>query len=111
MPERYDIREYLTQDGRCPFQEWLTQLRDRRARARIRTRLDRVALGHLGDCKAVGEGVQELRIFYGPGYRVYFALDGDTVVLLLCGGTKATQSRDIQTARTYWRDYRSRDDA
>ena len=110
MPERYQIREYLTGDGRCPFQEWLTGLRDRQARARIRARLDRVALGNLGDCKGVGEGVQELRIFHGPGYRVYFGLDGDTVVLLLCGGSKDTQARDIQTAQRYWRDYRSRDD-
>ena len=110
MPEAYEIREYLTSDGRSPFSEWLNKLRDRQARARIRTRLDRLVLGNLGDCASVGESVHELRIFYGPGYRVYFGLEGNTVVLLLCGGTKASQRRDIQTAKTYWNDYRSRDD-
>jgi putative addiction module killer protein/probable addiction module antidote protein len=85
-PERYEIREYLTEDGRSPFAAWLNALRDRRARARIDTRLARVRLGNLGDYAAVGEGVHELRIFYGPGYRVYFGFESSTVVALLCGG-------------------------
>lgn len=71
-------------------------------------RLDRVSLGNFGDCRNVGEGVQELRVDYGPGYRVYFGQEGTTIVLLLCGGDKGTQTRDIQIAQVYWREYRRR---
>ena len=109
-PERYEIREYLTADGHSPFATWLHALRDRRARARIDTRLARVRLGNLGDYAPVGEGVHELRMFSGPGYRVYFGFESNTVVVVLCGGTKASQRRDIATAKAYWNDYRSRDD-
>lgn len=110
MPETYQIREYLTSDGNSPFAEWLDRLRDIRAKARIRTRLDRARLGNLGDHHSVGEGVSELRIFYGSGYRIYYGLDRGVIILLLCGGTKASQSRDITAAKAYWRDYRSRSD-
>lgn len=106
----YELREYITSAGRSPFAHWLEGLRDRRARARIGTRLARVRLGNLGDYEAVGDGVYERRIFYGPGYRVYFAFEVHRVVLLLAGGTKATQRRDITTAKSYWADYRSRAD-
>ncbi|HJZ39539.1 MAG TPA: type II toxin-antitoxin system RelE/ParE family toxin, partial [Bacteroidales bacterium] len=83
MQEHYQIREYLTEDGRSPFSEWLNKLRDIRARARIRTRLDRVSLGNMGDYAAAGDGIYELRIFYGPGYRVYYGItENNTVVLL-----------------------------
>ena len=80
------------------FTAWLTGLRDGRARARIQARIDRAKLGNLGDVKPVGEGVSEMRIGYGPGYRVYFVQRGATVVILLCGGDKATQSADIARA-------------
>lgn len=103
------LEVYLDRRGRAPFSEWLRALKDRGARARIRVRLDRLSLGNLGDCKAVGEGVSELRIDYGPGYRVYFAEAAGRIVLLLCGGDKRTQERDIERARGYWTDYRSRD--
>jgi putative addiction module killer protein len=103
-----ELRIYVTEDGREPFSEWLASLRDIKARAKIRVRLDRVSLGNLGDCHGVGEGVQELRIDYGPAYRVYLAQEGATVVLLLCGGDKSTQSKDIDTAKRYWNDYRRR---
>jgi putative addiction module killer protein len=102
------VREYLTADGRSPFNDWLLSLRDLKARARIRTRLDRVSLGNLGDSASVGEGVFELRLFYGPGYRVYYGLRDVNKVLLLFGGTKGTQQRDIRTAKAYWSDYRRR---
>ena len=91
-----------------PFREWLHSLRDVQGRSRIRVRLNRVRLGNLGDCKSVGEGVMEFRLDFGPGYRVYFGQAGDTLVILLCGGDKRTQSRDIATAKEYWQSYKRR---
>ncbi len=102
------LREYVTPDGKNPFREWLHTLRDVGARAKVRVRLNRVRLGNFGDAKAVGGGVSELRIPYGPGYRVYFARAGDTIVLLLCGGDKSSQKRAIGTAKEYWLDYQRR---
>jgi putative addiction module killer protein len=99
------IERYITPDGRVPFSEWLDSLRDRRARVRIKLRLDRIEQGNLGDYRSVGEGVYELRINYGPGYRVYFGQVGSTIVLLLCGGDKSTQEQDIRKAQEYWEDY------
>lgn len=81
-----------------PFEQWLKGLRDRRAAARVQVRLDRLALGNFGDAKAVGGGVSELRIDYGPGYRLYFMRSGQMVVVMLCGGDKASQKRDIESA-------------
>ena len=81
------------------FANWFDSLRDRRAKARIQTRIDRLALGHFGDVAPVGEGVSELRIFYGPGYRVYFVKRGPAVVILLSGGGKNTQDTDIVKAK------------
>lgn len=81
------------------FERWLTGLRDRRAVARIRSRIDRLQVGLLGDVKPVGEGVSELRIDYGPGYRIYFVQRGDELVILLAGGDKRSQMRDIEKAR------------
>ena len=80
------------------YAEWFSSLRDRQAKARIDIRIRRLSLGNPGDVKAVGEGVSELRIDYGPGYRVYFVPRGQTVVILLAGGDKRTQDRDIKTA-------------
>jgi putative addiction module killer protein len=81
------------------FRKWRTKLRDERARALIASRLGRLAYGHAGDARPVGEGISELRIHYGPGYRICFHQRGSTVVILLCGGNKSTQTRDIKTAR------------
>ena len=81
------------------FAAWFANLRDREARARITVRIRRLSLGNPGDVKPVGSGVSEMRIDYGPGYRVYFIRRGDTVVVLLCGGDKRTQDRDIARAR------------
>ena len=86
------------------FRTWLRGLRDERAKARIVSRIDRLRLGNLGDVKPVGEGVSELRIFYGPGYRVYFIRRGDALVVLLCGGDKSTQDRDVEAAKALARD-------
>lgn len=88
------------------FKEWLSNLRDRRVVARINARLRRVSLGNLGDSHSVGDGVYELRIHYGPGYRVYFLREGETVVILLCGGDKDSQRRDIARAKQLAQDWR-----
>lgn len=100
-----EILEYLTESGQNPFRKWLEGLRDRQARAKIRVRLNRIRLGNFGDSKSVGGGVNELRIPYGSGYRVYFGRKGKKVVILLYGGHKKTQSKDIALAQEYWNDY------
>jgi putative addiction module killer protein/probable addiction module antidote protein len=89
----YTIAYYLTEAGGKPFKEWLDGLKDIAARQKVRIRLDRVRLGNLGKNRSVGEGVYELKIVYGPGYRVYYGLDKKTVVLLLLGGDKSSQKR------------------
>jgi putative addiction module killer protein len=81
------------------FRKWRARLRDERARALIASRLDRLAYGHAGDARPVGKGVSELRIDYGPGYRIYFQRKRDVVIVLLCGGDKSTQAKDIKTAQ------------
>ena len=92
------------------FQRWFTGLRDRQARARIQYRIDRLSDGNPGDVKPVGGGVSELRIAYGPGYRVYFVQRGSTLVILLCGGDKRTQDADIDRVVGYWQDWQRRVD-
>jgi len=109
--DRRRLDVYVTTGGVAPFVEWLEGLADIRARAVIRTRLDRVRLGNLGDCRSLGEGVHELRIDFGPGFRVYFAHLSGEIILLLCGGPKPSQKADIARALRCWRDYGSRHDA
>ncbi|MFN8790613.1 MAG: type II toxin-antitoxin system RelE/ParE family toxin [Bdellovibrionales bacterium] len=98
---------FLDQNGKAPFEVWLISLKDIQGRAIIRKRLNRVRLGNLGDAKTVGGGVMELRIDFGPGYRVYFGEDGPRIVVLLCGGDKASQSKDIESAKKFWTEYLS----
>ena len=93
------------------FGDWLGRLRDRQARARVAVRINRLALGHVGDCKPLRDGVWELRIKWGPGYRVYYAMAEDECVLLLCGGDKPRQAADINRAVEYWNDYKRRVEA
>jgi putative addiction module killer protein len=103
-----EIRHYVTSSGRDVFGEWLEELNDDRTRAKISVRIDRLAAGNFGDSKALRDGVRELRIDWGPGYRVYYALLERTCVLLLCGGDKRKQSSDIERAVQYWNDYQHR---
>ena len=103
-----EVRHYLTASGRDVFEDWLDSLRDSKAEARISARIARLATGNFGDCKRLSGGVWELRIDWGPGYRVYCAFVGRTCVLLLCGGDKRRQSADINRAVEYWNDYQQR---
>ena len=87
------------------FQTWREALKDTKLRALIASRLDRLAFGHIGDAKQLGDGINELRIHYGPGYRMYFSRRGDAVIVLLCGGEKRSQSRDIAAARRIMKEW------
>src|SRR5208283_5187629 len=98
-----ELRTYLASDGGSPFEEWFTGL-DATAAAKVAIALARLEQGNLSNTKAVGEGVLEYRIDWGPGYRVYFGRDGDVLVLLLTGGTKQRQKRDIEAAKSTWTD-------
>jgi putative addiction module killer protein len=103
-----EVRRYQTAEGVEPLTEWLDSLKDRQAYARIQMRFARLIAGNFGDCKALQDGVRELRIDWGPGYRVYYAIAGETVVLLLCGGDKRKQDADIARAVAYWKDFLDR---
>lgn len=103
-----EIEYYETKDGKQPFRDWFFALRDKVARNKIDARIRRVESGNFGHCDPVGEGVLELKIDVGPGYRVYFGLVGNKVVILLNGGDKSSQRNDIKTAHEYWADYRRR---
>ncbi|MDP2786664.1 MAG: type II toxin-antitoxin system RelE/ParE family toxin [Pseudomonadota bacterium] len=105
----YTVEHYITPDDKDQTQEWLDDLRDFRARIAILRRIDRVELGNFGDHKSVGGGVSELRIDVGPGYRVYYAQAGNTLVLLLLGGDKRSQQSDIEHAISCWNDWQRRD--
>jgi putative addiction module killer protein len=104
------IRSYVAPNGKTPFKTWIKGLKDKRFRARILQRIDRLRLGNFGDCRSVGAGVYELRLSFGPGFRVYFGLVESEVVILLCGGDKASQQQDIQKAHQYWQEYVSNAD-
>ena len=108
MENIVEVRHYLTPSGKDVFDIWLTRLADSRTQAKIAARIDRLAAGNFGDCKPLREGVYELRIDWGPGYRVYYALLGRVCVLLLCGGDKRKQPSDIERAIRYLRDYKER---
>jgi putative addiction module killer protein len=103
-----ELLRYQRDDGREPFSEWLNGLCDKVAQARIRVRLRQVQAGNFGDCESVGEGVIELRVHVGAGYRVYCGRHGKTVVLLLCGGDKGSQVADIKRAKELWAEWKRR---
>jgi len=107
----YEVRQYLTRDGRDLFNEWRVRIRDVKAKIAIDRRVNRIELGNFGDHKFCRDGVWELRIDIGPGYRVYYALAGTRVVLLLVGGDKRAQDQDIDRACAYWRDWQTRSES
>ena len=102
------IRYYRRTNGRHPFKDWLMHLADKRARAAVLRRIDRLAEGNFGEHRFLRDGVWELKIDVGPGYRVYYAKDGKTVILLLSAGSKRTQRPDIDRAVEYWNDHQAR---
>ena len=101
-----DIRIYQDENGNEPFEQWFSSIRDNSTWARIDNRLKRVRLGLLGDHRSIGEGVFELRLDFGPGYRIYFGRIGSEHILLLTGGTKNSQQRDIAIAKRYWQHFK-----
>jgi putative addiction module killer protein len=102
-----EIREYITTQGRSPYAKWFNGL-NARAAAKVATALVRMEQGNLASAKGIGSGVSEYRIDFGPGYRVYFGKDGDILIILLGGGTKKRQQRDIEAAQASWREYKQR---
>ena len=103
-----EIRHFVSRAGKDVFDDWLSELADARAQAKIASRINRLATGNFGDCKPLRQGMCELRIDWGPGYRVYYAMLGRVCVLLLCGGDKRKQSSDIDRALEYLKDYKER---
>ena len=101
---------YRAQSSKEPFNDWLNNLRDVMGRKRILARVARLDQGNYGDCESVGDGVRELRLFFGGGYRVYFGEKDGDIVVLLCGGDKDSQEKDIELAKIYWEDYLSHDE-
>lgn len=103
-----EVFRYQAEDGTEPVSDWLGRLRDKRVQAKLRVRIKRLEAGIFGDCEALGDGVLELREHLGAGYRVYFGSYGQAVVVLLCGGDKKSQTRDIEIAKAYWADWKRR---
>ncbi len=104
----YELQRYQTANGKDVIGEWLADLKDLKARARVAARMNRLAAGNFGDCKRLREGVCELRVDYGPGYRVYYAVTGRSIILLLCGGDKRRQASDIDRAVGFFEDFKRR---
>ncbi len=107
----FKVSDYLTNDGRDPFKEWLENLTERQVRARILVRIQRMAAGNFGDCKPIADGMWELRIDHGIGYRVYYARAGEKLILILAGGDKRRQQAEIDTALEYWKNWNWRNKA
>ena len=103
-----EVRNYITPEGRNPFRQWMARLPDKKARANIQKRIARLQEGNFGNFRRLNRDLYELRINYGPGYRVYFGMFTSRIVILLCGGRKGTQQRDIARAQNYWNELRSR---
>lgn len=105
----FEVEIYETSRGKRPFDTWFEDIREYNSRAKILTRIDRLKVGNFGDCKSVGDHVCELRIHYGPGFRIYYSKIGNKLILLLCGGNKSSQTKDINKAKEYLEDYQNRE--
>jgi len=98
---------FADEGGNEPFTEWINDMRDKVGRKRILARVARLEQGNFGDCEPVGDGISELKMDFGPGYRCYFGEEGSRLVVLLCGGDKGSQKRDIEAAKRYWKEYKA----
>ncbi len=103
--QQYKISIYTTDDGKIPFLDWLNSIKDLKIQRRIKLRIDRLIDGNFGDTKAVGDKLYELRLFFGAGYRVYYTIEDNVLVILFTGGDKSTQTKDIEKAKAYLKDY------
>lgn len=103
----YELSIYKPHDSKAPFEKWFSSLKDKKTKQIIQARIDRAALGNLGNIKALGEDVFEFRIDFGPGFRIYFSIQGQKILLLLVGGDKRTQSKDIEKAKMYLKDWKN----
>ena len=101
-----NIQTYTEENGNCPFDNWFLDL-DSIAAAKVTTSIIRMEQGNLSNCKSLGGGVWEYKIHFGPGYRVYFGKEGEKIIVLLLGGTKKRQSKDIDLAKKYWKNYKT----
>ena len=103
----YDVRVLTLSGGGCPVAQWYGEIREVIVRARILARIERLRTGNLGDAKSVGQGVHEIRLDIGPGYRIYFAIVGNTMIVLIAAGDKGTQQRDITRAQRLWKEHKN----
>ncbi len=103
---KYLIEIYKDKNNKKPFIEWVESIKDIVIKAKIKNRVRRIELGNFGDCKLIKNGIHELRLHFGPGYRVYFGKTSKIIILLLCGGSKNTQTKDIKKALKYWNDFK-----
>jgi putative addiction module killer protein len=103
-----EINYYKDRNGNSPYKHWLERLKEGQASLFIILQVNKLGVGLSGDSQPIGIGLSELRIHYGPGYRVYYARESKSSILILCGGKKSSQKKDISAARGYWRDYRSK---
>ena len=99
-----EVKIHQDQNGQKPFNNWFLKL-DLKTRVRITQRINRIEHGNLGDYKNLGDGIYELRFFFNSGYRIYFGKEGNTIIIILCAGDKSSQSKDIEKAKQYWRNY------
>ncbi len=104
--QQYVLKALVLENNTCPIEDWLKSIKDMQTKQRVQNRLDRVERGNLGDCKPVGQGIFELRMDFGAGYRIYYAVAGTTLIVLLVGGDKSTQDKDILAAQKLWKDNR-----
>ena len=100
------VKAYKNEQGNIPYRKWLSSIKDNVVKVRILQRFDRVEYGHLGSFKALANGIYELKLDFGPGYRVYYGMEEKKLIILLCGGDKSTQKKDIAKAIEYWKDYK-----
>ncbi len=109
--QQYKISLYTTDDGKIPFLDWLENIKDLKIQRRIKLRIDRLIDGNFGDTKTVGNKLYELRLFFGAGYRIYYTIENNILIILFTGGDKSTQSKDIEKAKAFLQDYKGGNNA